>query len=442
MLSSRRPELALLCLGTLIAALGLGWGARRPAVRLEGTEESPKGLLLVLTGNEQGFIRPCGCSKPALGGVHRRATALKKLREKSPALHLVSGGDLVIAGDRQQRLKFESFLMSMALMEYEAFSPGWGELQLGCDYLWEMRTFAGFPFVSLNLFKGEEAFGERQVRIGSTPWVATGLLADGDPPEGFRVTKALPALLGWLAGLDVEKDRPLILFSGDEKGVLALAAGIPDAWSERVVIAFGGPSDQPTLLKAAEVKVTSLGSKGRFLCLLAPDDVPTLSSLRLEEEIIGDPDVSSILDSYRATLKDEKLVETFPRKPTELAYEGEASCVDCHRDSCEALDATPHERAWATLVATNDQWDPECASCHVTGWGDSTGFITEERTPNLINVTCEACHGPGEAHVATQAPTTNGKLGPRFCVKCHDADNSPQFDFETYWPKIAHPTKK
>ena len=24
------------------------------------------------------------------------------------------------------------------------------------------------------------------------------------------------------------------------------------------------------------------------------------------------------------------------------------------------------------------------------------------------------------------------------CMNCHDIDNSPDFDFETYWPKIEH----
>jgi hypothetical protein len=24
------------------------------------------------------------------------------------------------------------------------------------------------------------------------------------------------------------------------------------------------------------------------------------------------------------------------------------------------------------------------------------------------------------------------------CVKCHDHDNSPEFDYATYWPRIQH----
>jgi hypothetical protein len=24
------------------------------------------------------------------------------------------------------------------------------------------------------------------------------------------------------------------------------------------------------------------------------------------------------------------------------------------------------------------------------------------------------------------------------CLECHDLDNSPQFDFDTYWPPVEH----
>jgi hypothetical protein len=24
------------------------------------------------------------------------------------------------------------------------------------------------------------------------------------------------------------------------------------------------------------------------------------------------------------------------------------------------------------------------------------------------------------------------------CAVCHDLDNSPEFDFKTYWPKVEH----
>jgi hypothetical protein len=31
----------------------------------------------------------------------------------------------------------------------------------------------------------------------------------------------------------------------------------------------------------------------------------------------------------------------------------------------------------------------------------------------------------------------NGKVVQN-CMQCHDLDNSPDFDFQAYWPKVKH----
>src|SRR5436190_20354578 len=51
--------------------------------------------LVVVSGNEHGFIRPCGCSKPVLGGVHRRAHAIAELKKTEPKLAAVSVGEFL-----------------------------------------------------------------------------------------------------------------------------------------------------------------------------------------------------------------------------------------------------------------------------------------------------------------------------------------------------------
>lgn len=399
------------------------------------------GPLFVLTGNEKGFIRPCGCSKPALGGIHRRATQLEKLRAKNPGLHLLSIGDLVVSGGRQQRLKFETFLMSMMMMGYEALAPGAGEFALGLDYLMEMRSFGSFPFVGLNVAKDGQPLFKDHVKLGDGPYVVTGLIAALPGVDGIAFTPPAAALKEWLATRDAANDKIIVLFNGTKAEAVALASAVPKGWLKRLTIVFGGAFDGPFELRRTAVPVISVGSKGRFLAYLRPEAEQRLSHFRLEEEIEGQADVAAMLEGYRQSLADEKLVENVPRRPVEIEYIGDQGCVECHEDSCKLLDPTPHERAWASLEATNDHHDPECVSCHVTGWAESTGFVTKENTPKLINVTCEACHGPGEQHASVQTPTVNGKLGKQFCVKCHDPDNSPKFDFDTYWPKIRHPPK-
>ena len=69
------------------------------------------------------------------------------------------------------------------------------------------------------------------------------------------------------------------------------------------------------------------------------------------------------------------------------------------------------------------------------------------------NTGCESCHGPGGLHVedknepkylaAINPWKGNGKQDRRIvnsridnmCQKCHDQDNSNQYDFDVYWIK-------
>lgn len=120
--------------------------------------------------------------------------------------------------------------------------------------------------------------------------------------------------------------------------------------------------------------------------------------------------------------------------------------------------------------------DPECLSCHVTGWEPQKyfpftgGYMSLEKTPNLTGNGCENCHGPAAKHVAVElgelevsaqeqeklradlrlqvVENEGNKEGQtlgavvNMCLQCHDLDNSPDFDFQKYWPQVEHHGKE
>jgi hypothetical protein len=56
------------------------------------------------------------------------------------------------------------------------------------------------------------------------------------------------------------------------------------------------------------------------------------------------------------------------------------------------------------------------------------------------NVGCESCHGPGSLHAEDpSSENITARPGQVVCVKCHNPENSPHFDFATYVPKILGP---
>ena len=104
-----------------------------------------------------------------------------------------------------------------------------------------------------------------------------------------------------------------------------------------------------------------------------------------------------------------------------------------------------HSHAWQTLVDAEkrEKWPvthyPECVSCHVVGYGYKSGFVTPEKTPKLLNVTCENCHGPGSIHAGDDSKAIPvAKPTSTSCTQCHNFEHSPKFDFTAYWKKIRH----
>ena len=143
-------------------------------------------------------------------------------------------------------------------------------------------------------------------------------------------------------------------------------------------------------------------------------------------------------------------------------FVGSAACKECHKNAYGVWSGTKHAQAYENLakygrpltelkqpgqqsIKIGRQYDPECASCHVTGFGYKDGWVDELRTPHLKGNQCENCHGPASLHVANPfEPKYRDQLRLRIkdvemkCRKCHDADNDPHFDLEKYWPKIKH----
>lgn len=133
-------------------------------------------------------------------------------------------------------------------------------------------------------------------------------------------------------------------------------------------------------------------------------------------------------------------------------YVGDAKCKGCHKDVHTAWAETGHAKAF-TVLSAEEQKDPKCVSCHITG-KDATGAVLE-------GVQCEACHGPGSDYKSAKImskkkwaadPEAQKKMAieagliyptAENCQSCHKEEGNPNFkpfDFEKSKAKV-HPVK-
>jgi hypothetical protein len=158
--------------------------------------------------------------------------------------------------------------------------------------------------------------------------------------------------------------------------------------------------------------------------------------------------------------------------PSGRKFIGSATCGDCHSKAYDVWKNTPHAHATQTLVDLTParHFDPECLSCHATGWNPQkyfpfdSGYLDLKASAHLRANGCENCHGPGEQHALAelgeievtedqqkslreqmQIRLIDGELeGTKVgavvakCVECHDPDNSPDFEFTEYWDEVKH----
>lgn len=119
-----------------------------------------------------------------------------------------------------------------------------------------------------------------------------------------------------------------------------------------------------------------------------------------------------------------------PLEAGQAGYVGIDACTDCHDEERKVWDGTPHAKAYPTLQKDFKEYNLECVSCHVTGYG-KPGGSTVTFNDKLQNVQCEVCHGPGSLHA--KDPNKKGlivlKPSPETCVsECHHPPHVEGFD--------------
>ncbi len=419
-----------------------------------GLRSGPKpadGLTVTFSTEQNGYLTPCGCTKPMLGGIPRRAAFLKKQAGSGSQIRL-DNGDLTQGAGRQDEMKAEALVDMLGSLEYDAVNIGEKDLQFGLPFLEALQSRFKGAMLCANLRRadGSPVFKEWSVlsrALGGkgAKVVVTGLLSEqfadavaaADPdcklePPAQRLEQMDAALVA--AG-----ELRILLYHGPLAEAEALATRFPHF---RLVIA-AHEGDHPTdALHAGGAALVCSGQDGKHVgqaTFASTTAKPNVEYTSLGPEFTDDPAILRMKAAYLGRVTAEDLLGKVPKLPAANGdtFAGTKSCAPCHSSAQKAWSASGHARAHATLVAEKHDLDPECMSCHVVGLDRTSGFTSMAKTPHLKDVGCESCHGPAARHVKNPK-TPLQKVGSDGCISCHNPENSPKFDFAKYWARVKH----
>jgi hypothetical protein len=455
-------------------------------------------VALVFSGEQDGYLEPCGCAglENQKGGLRRRFTLLKQLREKGwPVVAMDLGGQEKRTGV-QPEIKLDFSYRALATMGYAAVGFGPNDLRMDLLSIVVNLDEATNPLVSANVgiidfdsgftkrYKIVEAGG---MKIGITSVLGKKEIAELRNSADLTLMQpyqAIPQVLPKLR--EAGCDHMVLLAHADPNEATDLARRFDEFnW---VVAAHGAeePPNAPADIEGSESKLIEAGHKGMYVIVVGlykNGPVPfRYQRVPLDSRFPDAPEIHQMHVDYQHRLETLGL-EGLGLKPSAHTsgrkFAGSKSCADCHLSATEVHENTPHFHATETLVKLDPprQFDPECLSCHATGWEPQkyfpfeSGFLSMKETPEMGTNGCENCHGPAARHVAAEngeidvteaqleklraalrlkvIPNEGNKEGQVFdkgkvvqmCMECHDFDNSPDFDFQEYWPQVAHEGK-
>lgn len=413
-------------------ALALGVGA---------VQKADPGLTVAFGGETMGYLAPCGCSKPMLGGISRRGAVIKRMQARGPVV-AIENGDLTPAYGRQDEIKAETLVDALGAMRYDAIGLGEHDFDLGLDALRALDGRSGSRLICANAVDetGHNAFtGHRVVqrKIGGVTrriaiWAATsprlstsGDVTIRDPRQALRTASKHNGIR-------------ILAFHGRRADAEAIARAVG---AFTLIIYAHGPDTPAPPVRIGKSTLVCAGSNGKYLgtvTLDASGAVRRVGSVALGEDAGTDPRIESIRHAYLARVSSENLLDLLPRRPLPEgeSYAGSASCAPCHADAHRVWAASGHARAMGTLRKVGQDRDPECVPCHVVGASHEGGYL-DAKAAGLAHVGCENCHGPGQRHA--DDPTVKPDRGGRSsCAPCHVPNHSPGFRYEAYWKLIRH----
>ncbi len=444
-------------------------------------------VVLVISGQQHGYIEPCGCTglDRQKGGMMRRATFLKQLRERGWDVVPMDAGNQVRRTGPQAAIKFQTSVKGLTQMGYRAVGFGPDDLQMGASELLSVAASDGdkgslFASSNIELLAPDLVPTLQRIDAGGRKIGVTTALdpttLESPIDDAIVIGELQKMLTGSLQQLkDQGADFNVLLLFGTADAARDIATKVPGFDLIVAAATVGEPTYQAESIEGTSSRMIVTGDKGMYVGVIGlfAEEPFRYSRVALTSEFEDAPEIQSLMAEYQDQLKtlDLKGLKIEPiAHPSGRAFVGAKVCGECHTTAYTIWEGTPHALATEHLVHPGERsevsrhFDPECLSCHVTGWNAqryypyTSGYLSLEKTPLMVGNGCENCHGPGKAHADAErkgsgltaeeikslrkAVTLTMEKAREKCLECHDLDNSPDFHlegaFEEYWSQVEH----
>jgi hypothetical protein len=418
----------LLTVVSALAGTGLARWLRCPAIDEKIGEPAVKfpnrlfakwgkpDFVLILSGQQHGYMLPCGCSHPQVGGLERRYNFLQMIKAAGWPHVAFDLGDVPQrhgpAGlpNQQGMIKYLYSMTALKTMDYNAVSFGEYEVNLGLsNVLDEWALNNDKPRIVMNNLMDAEIHFPTQtatwqeanvagVKIGITavigPTVAAKIKVFAGADKKVRFEKTPNAINAVWKDMKGKVDIPILLFQGPvtrnaRQRPPTEAIACAEAYPQFPIVVCLCDEDEPPALPE-EVKhptgkktlVITLGHKGKFIGAVGvfktsnPGDPYRFDYQRAEmtEDFLtksadekGHP-IIELMEAYTKKLRDENYLVKYGQvrhqlqvlppvaglfKPGTVEYVGSDACKKCHEHAYQVWKNSPHSHAYKTLVNAN-----------------------------------------------------------------------------------------
>lgn len=353
----------------------------------------------------------------------------------------------------------------MQRIGYHVVNVGERDVRNGYASFVNLTKDSSLPFISANLVRqdnGEKIWpghavvdlaspsGDKTFKIGVIGVARLNAMFMKPGPEGTNMVLASPleSVQREMAELEKKNVDLVVLLAAlhknDARKICETVSGI-----DYVVGAYGGVyTIEPETV--GDTWVTYSGNQGKRLGetrVFFNDDGTVFESQTfmhfLTKVYPNNQELLEYVNSVLGDLLDKKgAVATPPAAVDEGLpsgpYIGSTACKTCHEKSHAHWSGSGHATALASLQQKGKGENQGCITCHATAVGKTGGFVSLAQTPGLAGVGCESCHGPGDVHRKYPRRQFGMNITLTTCTECHDAANSPEFDYYTYLAMIKH----